>query len=160
MVLIDFNKDSDLSNWTVVDDVVMGGRSDGNIEINQEGHAVFQGQVSLENNGGFSSVRYRFEQQKVDAYSKVFMRVKGDGKRYQFRMKSDRFDRHSYIYHFETTGEWQTVEIPLREMYPGFRGMKLNMPNYPGRILEEVAFLISNKKAERFQLEIDKIILN
>ncbi len=159
MVIFDFKNDSDLSSWTPVVDVVMGGRSDGDFEINLEGHAVFQGKVSLENNGGFSSVRYRFSQKNIAGFSKMMIRLKGDGKRYQFRVKSDQSDRHSYIYYFQTTGDWQQIEIPLFEMKPSFRGMELNMPNYPGEVLEEIAFLIGNKKAETFRLEIDKIIL-
>jgi hypothetical protein len=160
MVLFDFGKDSDLANWSVVDDVVMGGRSEGHFEINSEGHAVFHGDVSLQNNGGFSSVRYRFNQRNVSDYSKALIWLKGDGRQYQFRIKSSAYDRHSYIYHFQTTGEWQIVEVPFAEMYPGFRGRKLDMPNYPGEEMEEIAFLIANKLAESFQLEIDKIILN
>ena len=157
--IVDFHKDSDLRNWAIVDDVVMGGRSDGYMEINPEGHAVFYGKVSLENNGGFSSVRYRFAQKNVAAYSHVKIRLKGDGKRYQFRVKSDPYDRHSYIYHFQTSGEWQNITIPLAEMVPRFRGRKLAMPNYPVETLVEVAFLIANKKAEDFKLEIDNIVL-
>jgi len=159
MILIDFNKDSNLNNWTVVDDVVMGGRSDGHFEINQDGNAVFQGRVSLENNGGFSSVRYNFDQIKMEGYSKIKIRIKGDGKQYQFRVKSNKFDRHSYIYSFESKGDWEIVNIPLSEMEPGFRGRKLDMPNYPANTLAEVAILISNKKAESFRLEIDRMTL-
>jgi hypothetical protein len=156
-VIFDFQPTSDLSEWQIVDDVVMGGRSAGDFSLTDAGHAVFKGQVSLENNGGFSSVRYVFEQKTVEAYSTVVLKLKGDGRRYQFRVKADRSDRHSYISYFQTTGDWQTIEIPLAEMYPSFRGMKLNMPNYPGKDLEEIAFLISNKKAEAFRLEIDWI---
>ena len=159
MVLFDFNKESDLSNWMVVDDVVMGGRSNGDFNINEAGHGVFQGKVSLENNGGFSSVRYNFNQKNVEGLSKMVIRLKGDGKAYQFRVKSSRYDRHSYIYTFQTTGEWEEIEVPLSEMKPGFRGMQLSIPNFPGKVMEEIAFLISNKKAETFILEIDKIIV-
>lgn len=159
MTIFDFQQDSDLSNWRIVDDVVMGGRSDGQFGINEEGHAVFQGEVSLENNGGFSSVRYRFPQQQVAAFQKMSIRLKGDGKSYQFRVKSDQSDRHSYVYPFQTSGEWQIIEIPLAEMVPRFRGRALSIPNYPGQIMEEIALLIGNKKAEAFRLEMDWIEL-
>jgi NADH dehydrogenase [ubiquinone] 1 alpha subcomplex assembly factor 1 len=53
-LLYDFQSDSDLKNWNVVDDRVMGGQSLGNLEINAEGFGRYWGQVSLENNGGFS----------------------------------------------------------------------------------------------------------
>ena len=159
MLLFDFSKDSDLTNWVVVDDAVMGGRSSGKFELNKSGHAVFQGTVSLENNGGFSSVRYRFSQKNIAGHTKMLLRLKGDGRRYQFRVKSDKYDRHSYIYYFETTKDWQTIEVPLYDMKPSFRGRTLSIPNYQGELIEEIAFLISNKKAETFKLEIDKISL-
>jgi hypothetical protein len=157
--IIDFNQKSDLKNWYVVDDVVMGGRSDSQFYINAEGNAVFEGNVSLENNGGFSSVRYLFDQKSIDAYHNVAIRLKGDGKRYQFRVKTSRYDRHSYVSYFQTTGDWQIVQVPLKEMYATFRGMRLNMPNFPGRNLEEITILIGNKKAESFRLELDNIVL-
>ncbi len=159
MLIFDFSKESDLTNWTVVDDVVMGGRSDGLFEINDSGHGLFHGTVSLENNGGFSSVRYRFDQIDITGYTKLLLRLKGDGKRYQFRVKTNAYDRHSYIYHFETTHDWQTIEVPLSEMKPGFRGRSLDIPNYQGKLLEEIAFLIGNKRSEAFQLEIATISL-
>ena len=60
MTIFNFNKTSNINNWQVVDDVVMGGLSSGTFSINQQGNGIFKGAVSLENNGGFSSVRYRF----------------------------------------------------------------------------------------------------
>jgi hypothetical protein len=89
--------------------------------------------------------------------SKFVIKVKGDGKTYQFRCKSNLYDRQSYVYEFETTGEWQEIEIPFAEMYPRFRGYNLDMPNYEGASLAEIAFLIGNKRRETFQLEIDYI---
>lgn len=157
MKLFDFEQNGDLSNWRVVDDVVMGGRSDGNLMINEEGNGVFYGKVSLENYGGFSSVRYRFEQIEVSKYKTCKIRLRGDSKKYQFRAKTNVYDRHSYIHYFQTSGEWEIIKIPLKEMYPTFRGMELNMPNYPTEQMAEIAFLIGNKKAEEFRLEVDWI---
>lgn len=159
MILFDFNTKSDISNWVIVDDVVMGGKSNGSFQLNKEGNGVFSGKVSLENNGGFSSLRYSFMEKNVKGHTKAILKIKGDGKAYQFRLKSNSTDRHSYISTFQTTVEWQTIEIKLKDMYPAFRGNKLNFPNYPINILEEIAFLIGNKKEESFQLEIDSIIL-
>ena len=159
MLIFDFNPDSDISSWRIVDDVVMGGQSNGNFSINKGGHGLFHGAVSLENNGGFSSVRHRFENISASKFNAVVIRVRGDGKKYQLRVKSDVYDRFSYVAHFETNRNWQTIKIPFSEMYPGFRGMKLNRPNYPGETMGELAFLIANKKEESFWLEIDRISL-
>lgn len=159
MVIFDFNKESDISDWKVVNDAVMGGRSSSKFYLNEEGNGVFIGTVSLENNGGFSSLRHRFNQKKIAGYRKVSIRLKGDGKRYQFRAKTNKEDQQAYNSYFETTGEWQTVEIMLSALEPTFRGRKLNMPNFPADELEEVGFMIGNKVNEYFELVIDKIVL-
>lgn len=159
MVLFDFNTDSDVSKWKIVDDGVMGGLSNGNFKLNEEGHGVFSGTISLENNGGFSSLRYQTETLDVSKYTKAILKIRGDGKKYQFRIKSNKSDYASYIYEFKTSENWMTVEVPFEKMVPQFRGRKLDMPNYVGATIEEVTFLIGNKKEESFELLIDKIEL-
>ncbi|WP_430813611.1 CIA30 family protein [Carboxylicivirga sp. RSCT41] len=158
-MLHDFNKNDDLSAWTIVNDGVMGGLSKGNISINGEGHGEFSGYISLENNGGFSSLRTRFAPLSVVAFQKIIIRVKGDGKRYQLRVKTDTYDAHSYITYFTTSGQWEEIELDLETFYPSFRGRKLAMSNYPKLEMEELAFLIANKKEESFLLQIDYIQL-
>ncbi|QYH40663.1 CIA30 family protein [Algoriphagus sp. NBT04N3] len=159
MTLYDFQSDSKKSDWRIIDDVVMGGRSDGSFSINSDGHGVFEGKVSLENNGGFSSVRYQPDKTIIDGASHVKIRLRGDGKTYQFRFKRKRSDYHSYVASFQTSGEWEEITIPLNQFKPAFRGRDLNMENFPGDQVEEIAFLIGNKKAESFKLEIDYIKL-
>jgi len=157
--IFDFNKNSNMTNWRIIDDGVMGGLSQGSMILNIEGHAVYSGFVTTENNGGFSSVRYNFETKDVSKYNYVVLRIKGDGKPYQFRIKQNRYDRHSYINYFDTTGEWQEIKIPLDSFYPSFRGYKLDIPNFESDSIEEIAFLIGNKKKEDFKLIIDSITL-
>lgn len=158
-IIFDFNSDSNTSNWRVVDDVVMGGKSNGNFKVNTDGFGEFYGNVSLENNGGFSSLRYRFSSIKVKDFKEIVLRIKGDGKKYQFRIKDNLYNSHSFISHVETTGDWQTIKITLSEMYPAFRGRDLSIGNFSSEQIEEVAFLIGNKAEENFKLEIDKIYL-
>ncbi|KOH46577.1 hypothetical protein NC99_05540 [Sunxiuqinia dokdonensis] len=159
LILFDFSGASDLADWTVVNDDVMGGRSSGAISLNSEGNGVFEGTVSLENNGGFSLVRYPLGNTNVEDFKKVLIRLKGDGKRYQFRLKRQATDYFSYVAYFETTGEWQVIEIPLQELYPAFRGRRLNEPNFQGDSIAEIAFLIGNQKNETFKLELDQVSL-
>ncbi len=160
LLIFDFEKKTDISDWKIVDDVVMGGRSNGNFYLNDKGNGIFEGKVSLENNGGFSSLRYNFTRKKIDGYKKVKIQLKGDGKRYQFRIKPNQYDRHSYVSNFETSGEWQVITIELSDMIPTFRGRQLTeLSNYNAENLEEIAFLIGNKKEQSFKLEIDKIEL-
>ncbi|SFB85272.1 Complex I intermediate-associated protein 30 (CIA30) [Algibacter lectus] len=154
-----FENTSDITNWTVVNDAVMGGKSSGAFTLNETGHGVYTGHVSLENNGGFSSLRYRFNDISTEGFSKVILKIKGDGKNYQFRVKSKLTDKHSYIALFSSSKTWEVIEISLADMYPAFRGRKLDIPNFDANSIEEVAFLIGNKTAEDFKLEIDSIVL-
>ena len=158
-IIFDFNKNSSISNWIVVDDVVMGGKSNGNFQLNKNGKGVFSGKISLDNNGGFSSVRYGFNKLNIEKFKSIVLKIKGDGKNYQFRIKHKSSDYASYITSFSSSGEWQEIEIPLNSMYPSFRGRKLDEPNFSHKSIEEVTFLIANKKNEEFILLIDKIEL-
>lgn len=158
-IIFDFNENASLQNWKIVDDVVMGGCSEGEISINSDGYGRFSGSISLENNGGFSSVRYLPADLEVDPQNKIGMRVKGDKKRYQFRVKHDEQASQSYVTYFETTGEWQEVTMLLKDLYPTFRGRQLDQPTFNHDAIQELGFLIGNKKAEDFELLIDKIEL-
>lgn len=160
MIIADFTTgDRKAGNWEIVNDVVMGGRSQSRFSHQNEGRAVFEGQVSLENNGGFAMVRSRFQPIAIEAYQRVLIDLRGDGKRYQFRVKSSFGERQAYVQYFETSGERQTVSIRLADLYPTFRGRRLEMPNFPARQLSEIAFLIGNKRAESFRLELYRIEL-
>jgi len=108
LTIIDFNKNSSLLEWRVIDDVVMGGQSNGEFAINNDGHAVFSGAVSTANNGGFSSLRYRFEKLNVSNFKTIKIRVKGDGNKYQFRVKPTMFNQFAYTTYFQTKTEWET----------------------------------------------------
>ncbi len=159
LTIIDFNKNTSLIGWRVVDDVVMGGQSNGDFKLNNEGYAVFSGTVSIANNGGFSSLRHRFDKLNVSKFESIKIRVKGDGNTYQFRVKPNQFNQFSYTTYFQTTTEWETIEIKLTNLTPTFRGNILDMDNYNGKELEEIGFLIGNKKNQEFKLIIDRIIL-
>lgn len=155
--VIDFRKKSDISGWRVVNDGVMGGLSVGKFALNSDGHAVFKGEVSLANYGGFTSVRYSTEPLSIANNTTVVLRLKGDGKNYQFRVKAHSGSYFSYITTFRTSGKWEEVEIPLASLYPSYRGQKLNKPNFNAQEIEEITLLIANKRNEKFELLIDKI---
>ncbi|WP_290860648.1 CIA30 family protein [Flavobacterium sp.] len=159
-LIYDFNKNSSPKDWRIIDDGVMGGLSQGKFSIDPDGNGVFAGTVSLENNGGFSSVRYQFDKIKVTKDSKVRIRLKGDGKEYQFRIKDKTSSYYSYITTFKTSGNWESIEIKLSDLYPSFRGRTLDLPNFKSDSFEEIVFLIGNKKNESFQLLLDKIELD
>ena len=157
--LVDFKENPTTNNWDVVDDAVMGGRSSGTFSLSEEGYGQFSGKVSLENNGGFSSVKYDMKTVAVKSNNTIRIRLKGDGNSYQFRVKDKRRHSYSYITTFDTTGEWQTLEFTLADFYPTFRGRKVDLPNFDGDTIEELRFLIGNKKPQRFKLLIEFILV-
>lgn len=158
-VLFDFADPAALRDWQVQDDIVMGGRSRGQLTRDPAGHLVFRGEVSLENNGGFSSIQCYFDPIDVSRYEHAVIRLKGDGKDYRFLVESEKDARHYYVAEFTTNGEWQEIKIPLRKMYPVRRGDRLDLPDYPAQTMTQVRFMIANRRAESFQLEIASISL-
>jgi monofunctional biosynthetic peptidoglycan transglycosylase len=160
IMLYNFNHPEEMEDWIIVNDGVMGGLSQGKIVLSDSNTAIFQGNISLENNGGFASTRTLPRQYQLDNFAGIEIRVRGDGKTYQFRLReNDRFDGIAYRYHFRTqAGEWMTVRIPFEKCIPVFRGRVLSdvKPVSPEEI-QQIGFLISDKQTGRFQLEIDWI---
>ncbi|WP_394971348.1 CIA30 family protein [uncultured Croceitalea sp.] len=155
--IVNFKENPTTKNWSVIDDVVMGGRSTGRFELTNDDCGKFYGEVSIENNGGFSSVKYDMETIKVAPKNKIRIRLKGDGKTYQFRVKANKKEYYNYITEFKTTGEWQILELLLADLYPTFRGRKLNLPDFNKNTIEELRFLIGNKKEQKFELILESI---
>lgn len=154
-----FNNITNCNNWIIVNDSVMGGVSSSSITLNEENKGVFSGEVSLENNGGFTLVKTKVNHSFSKSYSKVQLRVKGDGKEYQFRIKSEAKSSYWYIQKFETNASWQNITLNLKNFYPSLRGNKLEQPNFDATKIKAIAFLIGNKKQESFKLLIDEIKL-
>ena len=155
----DFDSQSNISNWIIVNDDVMGGLSTCKIRIDEKGNGVFEGTISTANNGGFSSIRLNLNRISISTNSYFKIKLKGDNKKYQFRIKKNISDYHSYVKSFQTSSEWETIKIALKDMYPVFRGRKLNMKNFNYDYFQQITLLVGNKKNERFKLLIDSIEL-
>ena len=132
--IFDFSESNEIAAaWGTLDDVVMGGVSQSGLALNGQGEAVFSGIVSVENSGGFASVRTKnFEPPfNFSNWEGVQLRVKGDGQRYKFILRnSNGWDSPAYIYGFDTEKEeWLSVNIPFSKMVPTFRAK--SMPSAP-----------------------------
>jgi monofunctional biosynthetic peptidoglycan transglycosylase len=156
-ILFDFKAATNSPAWEVVNDDVMGGVSKSQFQVLTNGCALFSGVVSLENNGGFASVRSSPIRADLAGYDAFLLRVRGDGRRYKFTARSDRsFDSAIYQIVFTTKkGEWEEHRLPMKEMVPTFRGRVLSdvPPPDPAKVAS-VGFLISDKQDGRFQLEL------
>ena len=155
VVMEDFIPNENL-NWQVVNDGVMGGRSYGNLTRSGDSEALFSGNLSLENNGGFSSIRAYYPPNLLNVES-IMIRVKGDGRKYSFRVRTNDSGWASYSHEFTTSeDEWVERELPLTSFYPTYRGYSLkNMPNLSELVIKEIGFMISDKITGKFELEID-----
>ena len=137
----------------------MGGISNSSIEWDENGYGIFSGNISTANNGGFGMVRLPIKVELNESFQNIKLKVKGDGKKYQFRIKSNNFQRHWYVQSFQTSNEWEEITLPLSEFYPSYRGYRLNKENFSEFTIREIAILIGNKVDEEFKLLIDSIEL-
>ncbi|SDX26168.1 Complex I intermediate-associated protein 30 (CIA30) [Lutibacter oricola] len=159
-LLFDFSKHSNIENWTTVNDVVMGGMSQSNFRYNSNGKGVFAGKVSLENNGGFSLLRGRIDVVEINTYKFIKLYLKGDNKKYQFRVKSSITDNFAFKTTFLTSNRDEIIKISIKDLVPYYRGRKVLEPVSLNNRIEEIGFLIANKENEEFELQISKIELS
>jgi NADH dehydrogenase [ubiquinone] 1 alpha subcomplex assembly factor 1 len=155
--IYNFSTQSNIKEWDIVNDGVMGGISRSSLVLSDAGHGQFSGHVSLANNGGFASIQLNKTMKLAKEKRFVVLRVKGDTKKYEFRLKGSTSQYESYVQQFSTSGEWETIRLEIKEFYPQFRGRKMNMPNFNFGSIEQLSFLIANKQDEDFKLLIDWI---
>jgi NADH dehydrogenase [ubiquinone] 1 alpha subcomplex assembly factor 1 len=159
--IFDFNSPASSGEWTIINDVVMGGVSISKFVINENSTATFSGTVSPDNNGGFASARASLKSEFKD-FKGVIIRVKGDGKIYNLRFRTNKnFDGFSYQAKFETeSGEWKEYKIPFKEFKPTNRGNTLsNKPKLASTDIKQIGILISDKQFGKFEINIDWIKL-
>lgn len=158
--LMEFDGKESAEAWTAVNDGVMGGLSEGKAQ-SVRGLLLFSGTLSLENNGGFSSIRMQGESHDLTKAKRMTLRIKGDGRTYQLRLSTDarfRGSRISYGAEFKTkTGEWIEVTVPFATLKPTYRGNTLDGPPLDLSKIEEIGLLIGDKRAGKFSLAVDWI---
>jgi hypothetical protein len=90
--LFTFTSPDSATDWSVVNDTVMGGVSSGQLVVDN-GALVFSGELSLDNNGGFASVRSPAIEPRVAAVwsgrSGPQIVVEGDGRTWTVEVRTD-----------------------------------------------------------------------
>ena len=159
-MLIDFTEKKAGHQMNVVNDGVMGGLSQGTIEMTQNDSLLFKGNISLQNNGGFSSFRIGGKLWDLSAWKGVEILVKGDGRTYGLRATTDEtFLRSSVSFtaDFKTVkDEWVKLQIPFSKMKASWRGRKLDRNFDPAQI-KGLGIILADKTAGKFALEIKSI---
>lgn len=156
-MLFDFRAGNSMPRWRSNNDGVMGGLSQGSAKMTESG-MEFSGVLSLENNGGFSSV-YQQVRFNLSEYDGIRFEVLGDGRRYQLRLRSDALFRPgepvNFGHEFDTVkGEWTEVFVPFSELRQSWRGRKLSGYPLNASDIRRVAFMLADKQAGEFSLKV------
>ncbi|MGK0517192.1 MAG: hypothetical protein ACI9W0_003631 [Gammaproteobacteria bacterium] len=154
-LMINFTEQQSLDSWRITNDGVMGGKSQGQISL-QADKTIFSGNISLANNGGFSSV-FRPVKSLAKALETVIIDIEGDGLTYQLRMIVN-FNgyRMAYKQSFETVaGQKKRLSFTLADFQASFRGRDIaNAPVLESENIREVGFLVARKTPGAFSLAI------
>lgn len=155
-ILFDFRAGANSPGWQVVNDDVMGGISTSQFQVLTNGGALFSGVVSLENNGGFASVRSSVLRENLSGCKAFVLRVRGDGKRYKFTVRTQSgLNAPNYQAEFMTKrGEWEEHRLAFKDFVPTFRGRVLTgVPPLSAAEISSLGVLIADQQSGPFQLE-------
>lgn len=159
ILLTDFTANTADFGWYIVNDNVMGGRSEGTFK-EEEGSLAFTGRTNTRG-GGFSSIRTQAMQLDLSGRAGIRLRVKGDGRRYTWRLTTNarwRGREVGYWADFETVqGEWVTADIPFSEFIPQFRGYQLDGPPLDAGQITGMGLMIYDKKDGPFELHLASV---
>jgi monofunctional biosynthetic peptidoglycan transglycosylase len=129
----------------------MGGVSQSALRQDAQG-MFFEGLVSLENNGGFASMRSMV--QFPQGTQLLELVAKGDGKQYKLVLRTALAPRVNYAADFLAEPIWQTHQFNLNQFKPTFRGQAINAPTLSFADVVEFGILISNNQAGRFAIQL------
>jgi hypothetical protein len=158
--LFRFESAVSVADWSAIDDGVMGGVSRSRLRHDPAGHAVFEGIVSLEHDGGFASVRSRPLDLRAPGAVNYLLEVRGDGKRYKLNLRTDdAFDGVNYQAAFEApSGTWTLVRLPVSGFHPTFRGRSVpGAPRLDPARVRQMGLMIADRQAGPFALALRSI---
>jgi hypothetical protein len=150
------------NKWRIVNDGVMGGLSSSRVSVKENNKIVFQGNISLENNGGFASLRSPVKDYNFEKFSGIEIKIKGDGKLYSVSIKeTSYFTGYFYTTNFETQkNKWITIKIPFDQLKLYYFGKEINSSKkIPLENIKEISLLIGDTQEGIFISEIDSVKL-
>ena len=161
LTLYDFSETGTTGHWRTINDDVMGGISRGEFRVDVASKRLeFFGDLSLENRGGFASVRSSRRTHDLSKFDGLILRVRGDGRRYSVNVRTNQtLYGGSYRAVIRSRkGEWITVRVPFASLSANFRGRTIpNAQPINRSQVRSVGVTLSDKRAGPFRLEIDWI---
>jgi len=149
-----------IDTWQPLNDDVMGGRSSGEVTVAAD-YLRFAGEVSLENNGGFASVRSPFSAFKLGSYTHLEVRYRCGGQSFAFVLDvTSGYGRTYWKAPMPTcSGEWRTDRIQLSAFQAYRIGQRLPAGGAPSvdelNAMRRLGFITQNKAAGPYTLDID-----
>ena len=153
----DFSDAAAAGKWMSVNDNVMGGVSEGGFRITDDKTLEFSGNISLENQGGFASIRTQSADLGLDGLDTIALRVKGDGRTYYLDLRAAKtFAAASYRAPLKTQKDtWQEVRVPLKDFEYSVFGRRIaGAEALTANQVKSVGFTLADKQAGPFRLEI------
>lgn len=156
--MIDLTRPNEHQEWKATNDNVMGGISQGQLTFDGES-SRFWGEISLDNNGGFSSINRAIDPLPFEVV-RVAVSFIGDGRRYQLRLATwKNGNRITYKHEFTTIKDQQQVKaFDLNKFQAVFRGRLISdAPELIAQDIKEVGLLIADKQPGPFALNLIQI---
>jgi hypothetical protein len=156
VVLFDFKTDDEAS-WQVINDGVMGGRSQGYVAID-DGALRFTGTL-VTRGGGFTSVRADRDFDLKD-YEGLELRVRGSGRTFEVevgdgtRLRGRTVSRRAP---FQPTDEWTRVQVPFSALRTTVFGQPVSAPPIDLSSVKRIGLYILDGIDGPFRLEVDEI---
>lgn len=148
---MDFTNPKTMRDCKIVNDGVMGGLSQSGLRQDEQG-MVFEGQVSLENNGGFASLRS--PARLPQGTHLLALLAKGDGKRYKLVLRTELAPRVNYAADFIAEPTWHTYRFNANQFKATFRGQAVNAPTLSFSDVVEFGILISDNQPGSFSIQL------
>lgn len=138
---------------------VMGGISEGGFKLSDKASLVFSGKLSLENNGGFASIRMKPTKLDLGDTKGIAIEARGDGRTYWVDLRiKDQPSATSYRAYLPTTaGEWTVTKLSFDEFKLQAYGMGVPSKALDPELIHSVGFTIADKKAGAFNLEVKTV---
>ncbi len=158
--LTDFD---DATDWFIVNDGVMGGRSNGLLSVSGSSLA-FSGTVVTEG-GGFTSVRYRLDGSEMTGSTHLSMRVRADDRVYGVTLEDEaevggRSVSHRADIDTNSTVDddgWMIATVDYAVLTPSVFGRQVDAPPFNPAAAQELGIIIADGLDGDFSMEVDWI---
>ena len=155
-----FDSPESISIWRSVNDGVMGGLSTGGFTRSDRDTLLFSGVLSLENRGGFASIRTKPRAMNLGGANGIVIKARGDGRTYHVNLRTpDNRVASSYRADLPTIkGEFVEVMIPFSDFkLQAFGKFVPDSKAIDPAAIHSVGFSIADEQAGPFEIEIEPV---